>query len=72
MPYFEVSARSNYNFEKPFLYLIRQFTGDHSLQFAQEVAKLPPEIPFDAAAYEEAVARAAATPLEEDDKDEEI
>ncbi len=67
MPYFEVSARSNYNFEKPFLFLLRQLTGDPQLQFAQEVAKAPADVPFDAAAYEAAAAAAAAIPLDENE-----
>lgn len=33
--YFDTSAKSNYNFEKPFLWLARQLTGDASLQFVE-------------------------------------
>ena len=31
--YYDVSARSNYNFEKPFLYLLRKLTGFDDLMF---------------------------------------
>jgi GTP-binding nuclear protein Ran len=27
LQYYEISAKSNYNFEKPFLYLARKLTG---------------------------------------------
>ena len=29
--YFEISAKSNYNFEKPFLWLARKLVGNQSL-----------------------------------------
>jgi GTP-binding nuclear protein Ran len=32
--YYDVSAKSNYNFEKPFLYLLRKLRGDETLAFA--------------------------------------
>jgi GTP-binding nuclear protein Ran len=31
--YFDISAKSNYNFEKPFLYLLRELTGFPDLEF---------------------------------------
>jgi GTP-binding nuclear protein Ran len=31
--YFEISAKSNYNFEKPFLYLLQELTGYQDLKF---------------------------------------
>lgn len=31
--YFDVSAKSNYNYEKPFLYLLRKLTNKENLQF---------------------------------------
>jgi len=33
--YYDVSAKSNYNFEKPFLYLLRQLFGDDGLVFTE-------------------------------------
>lgn len=44
LQYFDISAKSNYNFEKPFLYLARKFVGDNNLMFIQQPALLPPEI----------------------------
>lgn len=31
--YYDISARSNYNIEKPFLYIIRKLLNDNSIQF---------------------------------------
>ena len=39
--YHDISAKSNYNFEKPFLYLLRKLMKDDSLTFNEPV--LPPE-----------------------------
>ena len=44
LQYHEISAKSNYNFEKPFLYLARKLTGDATLHFVEEVALAPPEV----------------------------
>ena len=33
--YYDISAKSNYNFEKPFLHLARKLTGDADLQFVE-------------------------------------
>ena len=33
MQYYDISARSNYNFEKPFLWLARKLAGDSQLEF---------------------------------------
>lgn len=41
--YYDISAKSNYNFEKPFLYLARAFAGN-SLNFVEAPAVLPPEV----------------------------
>lgn len=42
--YFDVSARSNYNFEKPWLELARKLTGDQNLVFTHGPSIVPPEI----------------------------
>lgn len=44
LQYYEISAKSNYNYEKPFLYLARKLTGDPNLMFVEEVALPPPEV----------------------------
>ena len=53
--YYDISAKSNYNFEKPFLWLARKLTGDPNLEFVAMPALEPPEIEMDpsmAAKYE--------------------
>ncbi|KAF8070880.1 RAN-A1 [Scenedesmus sp. PABB004] len=52
LQYYEISAKSNYNYEKPFLYLARKLTGDPHLQFVEEVALPPPEVQIDLAEQE--------------------
>lgn len=39
MQYYDISARSNYNFEKPFLWLARRLAGNNDLNFVQEICK---------------------------------
>jgi GTP-binding nuclear protein Ran len=40
MQYYDISARSNYNFEKPFLWLARKLTGKDDLAFVCELPML--------------------------------
>ena len=47
LQYYDISARSNYNFEKPFLYLARKLVRDNNLNFVEAPALLPPEIQLD-------------------------
>ena len=44
LQYYEISAKSNYNFEKPFLYLARKLVGDPLLHFTEAPALAPPEV----------------------------
>ncbi|CAJ1453947.1 unnamed protein product, partial [Effrenium voratum] len=46
LQYYDLSARSNYNFEKPFLWLARRLTNQGNLQFVGQFAKAP-EIQID-------------------------
>lgn len=73
LQYFEISAKSNYNFEKPFLWLARKLVGNPSLEFAAAPALAPPEVQVDAklmAQYEQELQQAQAAPLpDEDDGD---
>jgi GTP-binding nuclear protein Ran len=53
--YYDISAKSNYNFEKPFLWLARKLVGNPNLEFVAMPALLPPEVSMDpqmAAQYE--------------------
>ncbi|KAI8529494.1 hypothetical protein RHMOL_Rhmol12G0228700 [Rhododendron molle] len=72
LQYYEISAKSNYNFEKPFLYLARKIAGDPNLHFVESPALAPPEVQIDMAAqqlHEEELNKAAAQPLPDDDDD---
>jgi len=72
LQYFEISAKSNYNFEKPFLWLARKLVGNPGLEFVAAPALAPPEIVVDAqlmTQYENDLKAAAAAPLPEEDED---
>ncbi|KAI9806398.1 MAG: GTP-binding nuclear protein gsp1/Ran [Piccolia ochrophora] len=47
LQYYDISAKSNYNFEKPFLWLARKLVGNQSLEFVAEVALAPPTAEVD-------------------------
>lgn len=71
--YYDISAKSNYNFEKPFLWLLRKLVGDPNLELAEMPALEPPEVSMDpnlASKYEADLKEAQNTALpEEDDED---
>jgi GTP-binding nuclear protein Ran len=72
LQYFDISAKSNYNFEKPFLWIARKLTGNDKLKFVEAPALAPPEFEIsaqEAAALEQQLAAAAAAPLPEDDEE---
>lgn len=73
LQYYDISAKSNYNFEKPFLWLARKLVGNSGLEFVASPALAPPEVQVDQqlmAAAEEEMNKAAAMPLpDEDDAD---
>ena len=47
MRYFEISAKSNYHFEMPFLSLARSLLNEPQLQFTVAPALMPPEPGFE-------------------------
>lgn len=49
LQYYDISAKSNYNFEKPFLWLARKLVGDSNLMFVEQPALQPPEFQLDQA-----------------------
>ena len=49
LQYYEISAKSNYNFEKPFLYLARKLAGAPDLHFVEMPALAPAEVQIDLA-----------------------
>ena len=70
--YFDISAKSNYNFEKPFLWLARRIAGQPKLKFTQEPALAPPEVTIDIERqkyYELELKAAQNVPLPDDDDD---
>ena len=72
LQYYELSAKSNYNFEKPFLYLARKLVGDPNLHFVEQVALAPPEVQIDLhqqQEYERQLQEVANIPLPDEDED---
>ena len=47
LQYYDISAKSNYNIAKPFLWLARKLLGDPKLEFVAAPAFAPPEIQMD-------------------------
>lgn len=73
LQYYDISAKSNYNFEKPFLYLARKLTGDSTLEFVAMPALAPPEVIMDPETVRKLEADmrdAEIAPLPEDDDDD--
>ncbi|KAG8508725.1 GTP-binding nuclear protein Ran [Galemys pyrenaicus] len=70
--YYDISAKSNYNFEKPFLWLARKLIGDPNLEFVAIPALAPPEVVIDpalATQYEHDLAVVQTTALPDEDAD---
>jgi GTP-binding nuclear protein Ran len=66
--YYDISAKSNYNFEKPFLWITKKLTGEPSVAFTSEPALLPPETQVDTNILNKARAEAQAAPLPSDEE----
>ncbi|KAK3814710.1 MAG: GTP-binding nuclear protein GSP1/Ran [Linnemannia elongata] len=72
LQYYDISAKSNYNFEKPFLWLARKLAGHQDLEFVASPALAPAEVQVDAELmkqYNQELSNAAAMPLPEEDDD---
>ncbi|KAG0036847.1 GTP-binding nuclear protein gsp1/Ran [Podila clonocystis] len=72
LQYYDISAKSNYNFEKPFLWLARKLVGNPSLEFVASPALAPPETAVDPALmaeYANELNSAVTVPLPEEDDD---
>jgi GTP-binding nuclear protein Ran len=72
LQYYDISAKSSYNFEKPFLWLARKLIGDPNLEFVAYPALLPPEVQMDPQwqmRVEQEYNEAQNTALPEDDED---
>ncbi|KAA0192739.1 GTP-binding nuclear protein [Fasciolopsis buskii] len=73
LQYYDISAKSNYNFEKPFLWLARKLVGDPNLEFVEMPAMQPPELTMEAnlaKQYEEEIQMAAEAPLPDENEDD--
>jgi GTP-binding nuclear protein Ran len=73
MRYFEMSAKSNYHIEMPFLSIARQLAGDPNLAFTTAPVLLPPEVHLDPALvekYEVELHLAQQVPLPADGEDD--
>ena len=71
LQYYDISAKSNQNFEKPFLWLARKLIGDPNLEFVTMPTLALPEVVMDPALaakseHDLEVAQTAALPDEDD------
>jgi len=72
LQYYDISAKSNYNFEKPFLYITRKLTGDPNCVFVEAPALKPAEVALDQQAiaeYNKELEDANRVLLPDDDED---
>jgi GTP-binding nuclear protein Ran len=70
LQYYDISAKSNYHFEKPFLWLAKKLSGNPNLTFAEDLALAPPEVAIDQqqmAQYQADLDEASTKPIPEDD-----
>lgn len=70
--YYDISAKSNFNYEKPFLYLLKAKTGKKDLEFIKEIALARAEAQVDtqlAQQYQQELDAAASVPLPPADDD---
>lgn len=71
IPYYDISAKNNYNFSKPFLKLACMLTQDDTLTFNEAPALAPPEVAMSDEAKrsleaQRAAAETAALPDDDD------
>ena len=70
--YYDVSAKSNYQFEKPFLWLLRNLTQDANLTLVEAPALAPKEIEIDPnqiSAMQNELEQAQQAPIDDADED---
>jgi len=73
LQYWDISAKSNYNYEKPFLSLARKLLKQEGLIFVEAPALKPPEVAIDAEAlakYQQALDEAKDIPIPEGEEDD--
>jgi len=72
LQYYDISAKSNYNFEKPFLWLARKLLNEPNLTFVEAPALAPPEVQLDLETMRQnelELEQAKAVPLPDEDED---
>jgi GTP-binding nuclear protein Ran len=72
LQYFDISAKSNYQFEKPFVWLLKKLTGDPNLGLVEAPILAPAEIQMDPnlqREIEEEYEKAKNTNIEDMDED---
>lgn len=72
LKYYEISAKANHNFEKPFLWISRKLSGEDTFEFVQAIALQPAEVELDAADLarnQRELEESAAQPIVDDDDD---
>jgi GTP-binding nuclear protein Ran len=70
LQYYEISAKSNYHYEMPFLWLLKKLMNRADVSFVGEVPLLPPEAQVDQAtmlANETEMEQAALAPIQDDE-----
>lgn len=73
--YYDISAKSNYQFEKPFLWILRKLIGDPNLSLRESVALQPAEITIPKSQIELwriELEEAKNTPIEDDYDDDNL
>jgi GTP-binding nuclear protein Ran len=71
LQYYDVSAKSNYNFEKPFLWLAKRLANDANLMFVEDAPTIQAEVVLTQQMIQEmeaarAAAEAAPLPMDDD------
>ena len=70
--YYDVSAKSNYQFEKPFLWLLKRLTNDSGLTLIEAPSLKPSDITIGVdqiKQMEEELRQAENTPIDDNDED---
>merc|ERR1712127_220151 len=73
LQYYDISAKSNYQFEKPFVWLLRRITGEANLSLVEAPVLAPQEVQIEAGQVEQMqneLNDAAAQELPDDDGDD--
>ena len=70
LQYYDISAKSNFNFEKPFLWLAKKLSGFEKLQFVEQISLRPVDVKIDPQLliqYEKELEIASNLPIPEED-----